>query len=154
MARMNAFFAWSTWVCITERPGDDVTYTNNWPHDEAVGNVPPPSLHLWSGFSVLLLLACVGLLVFYHARNKEEEINEALPLEDPLRNMKPTPSMKATLKYICPLWSRRKWFLRHSFRSVSSSICFQKLACPTGNILDCYLMAGYGIVYSTSGFRI
>jgi nitric oxide reductase subunit B len=45
-------------------------------------------------------LACVGLLVFYHARNKEEEINEALPLEDPLRNMKPTPSMKATLKYI------------------------------------------------------
>lgn len=48
----------------------------------------------------MLLLACVGLLVFYHARNKEEEINEALPLEDPLRNMKPTPSMKATLKYI------------------------------------------------------
>jgi nitric oxide reductase subunit B len=48
----------------------------------------------------ILLLACVGLLVFYHARNKEEEISEVLPLEDPLRNMKPTPSMKATLKYI------------------------------------------------------
>ncbi|MFC0183100.1 hypothetical protein ACFFJX_11240 [Pseudarcicella hirudinis] len=100
MAKMNAFFAWTAWVCITERPGDDVTYTNNWPHDESIGNIPPPSLHLWSGFSILMLLACVGLLVFYHARNKDEEISEVLPSEDPLRNMKPTPSMKATLKYI------------------------------------------------------
>ncbi|MEA1847546.1 nitric-oxide reductase large subunit [Chryseobacterium sp. MHB01] len=102
MAKMNAFFSWAAWVCITDRPGDDVSYTNNWPHDETIGNVPPPSLHLWSGFSVLLLLGCVGLLVLYHARNKEEEINERemLPLEDPLRNMKPTASMRATLKYI------------------------------------------------------
>ena len=102
MAKMNAFFSWAAWVCITDRPGDDISYTNNWPHDEIIGNVPPPSLHLWSGFSVLLLLGCVGLLVLYHARNKEEEINdmEMLPLEDPLRNMKPTPSMRATLKYI------------------------------------------------------
>jgi len=102
MAKMNAFFSWAAWVCITDRPGDDVSYTNNWPHDETIGNVPPPSLHLWSGFSVLLLLGCVGLLVLYHARNKEEEINgrDMLPLEDPLRNMKPTASMRATLKYI------------------------------------------------------
>lgn len=100
MAKMSAFFAWSAWVCITERPGSKVTYTNNWPHDELIGNVPSPSLHLWSGFSVLLLLTCVGLLVFYHARNKEEEISEQMPLDDPLRNMKPTASMRATLKYI------------------------------------------------------
>ncbi len=100
MNDMNAFFSWSTWVCITQRPGDDVTYTNNWPHDPLVGNTPSSSLHLWSGFSILMLLGCVGLLVFYHARNKEEEISEELPLEDPLRNMKPTPSMRATLKYI------------------------------------------------------
>lgn len=100
MQKMNAFFAWAAWVCITERPGDDVTYTNNWPHDELIGNTPPASLHLWSGFSILLLLGCVGLLVFYHAKNKDEEVNEILPLEDPLRNMRPTPSMRATLKYI------------------------------------------------------
>ena len=87
-------------MCITSRPGDNVTYTNNWPHDELVGNTPPSSLHMWSGFSILMLLACLGILVLYHARNKEEEIKEELPLEDPLRNMKPTPSMKATLKYI------------------------------------------------------
>ncbi|QIG88227.1 nitric-oxide reductase large subunit [Chryseobacterium sp. POL2] len=100
MDKMNAFFSWTTWVCITNRPNDDVSYTNNWPHDPTVGNIPSSSLHLWSGFSVLMLLVGVGALVFYHAKNREEEISEALPLEDPMRNMKPTPSMRATLKYI------------------------------------------------------
>ncbi|SFW83863.1 nitric-oxide reductase large subunit [Chitinophaga sancti] len=98
MRKMNAFFAWSTWVCITERPGGTVSYTNNWPGDETVGNVPSSSLHLWSGFSVLLLLACTGLLILYHARNAEETTT-ILPNEDPLRHTVITPSMKATLKY-------------------------------------------------------
>jgi nitric oxide reductase subunit B len=98
MRKMNAFFAWSTWVCITERPGGTVTYTNNWPGDETVGNVPSSSLHLWSGFSVLLLLACTALLILYHARNAEEHPT-ILPNEDPLRHTVITPSMKATLKY-------------------------------------------------------
>ncbi|PWV51483.1 nitric-oxide reductase large subunit [Chitinophaga sp. S165] len=100
MRLMAAFFAWSTWVCISERPdGTHVTYTNNWPGDELVGNVPSASLHLWSGFSVLLLLGCIALLVLYHVRNKEDE-HVDLPATDPLRNMQPTPSMKAVLKYI------------------------------------------------------
>lgn len=100
MRLMAAFFAWSTWVCISERPdGTHVTYTNNWPNDETVGNTPSASLHLWSGFSVLLLLGCIALLVLYHVRNHDDEHID-LPKQDPLRNMKPTPSMKATLKYI------------------------------------------------------
>jgi len=98
MRAMNAFFSWATWVCITHRPDSDVTYTNNWPGDELVGNVPPPSLHLWSGFSILLLLGCIGLLALYHARNPEEHAMQ-LPATDPLRSLSPTPSMKATLKY-------------------------------------------------------
>ena len=55
--KMDAFFAWSSWVCVTNRPGSDVSYTNNWPHDPVIGNTAPTSLHLWSGFSVLLLLS-------------------------------------------------------------------------------------------------
>ncbi|GAA3956098.1 nitric-oxide reductase large subunit [Chitinophaga oryziterrae] len=98
MRKMNAFLAWTTWVCITERPGSKATYTNNWPGDAIVGNIPPAALHLWSGFSILLLLACVGLLILHHAHNKDE-VPVVLPLEDPLRNEKATPSMKATLKY-------------------------------------------------------
>jgi len=99
MHKMAAFFAWASWVCVAERPGGTVSYTNNWPGDELVGNTPAAALHLWSGFSVLLLLACVALLVLYHVRNKEEA-PALLPATDPLRNMQPTPSMRATLKYV------------------------------------------------------
>lgn len=101
MRKLATFFSWTTWVCVTERPGSTSSYTNNWPGDEAVGNVPPAALHLWSGFSVLLLLACVAILLLYHVRNSHNEAPPAaLPAEDPLRNMQPTPSMRATLKYI------------------------------------------------------
>ena len=100
MDQMSAFFAWSTWVCSTNRPGDHVSYTNNWPYDPVVGNVASTSLQMWSGFSVLMLLVAVGILVYYHASNNEEEETERPPVEDPMRGMKPTPSMKAVLKYI------------------------------------------------------
>jgi len=99
MAKMNAFFAWTSWVCVASRPGSDVSYTNNWPHDPVIGNVAPTSLHLWSGFSVLMLLTAVGILVYYYAQSKEDE-EGPLPTEDPLRGMKPTASMRATIKYI------------------------------------------------------
>ena len=97
--KMDAFFAWSSWVCVTNRPNSDVSYTNNWPHDPVIGNVAPTSLHLWSGFSVLLLLFCVGILVYYYAQHKEEHVSK-VPESDPMRDLKPTASMRAVLKYI------------------------------------------------------
>ncbi|MBE7172913.1 MAG: nitric-oxide reductase large subunit [Williamsia sp.] len=100
MHLMNAFFFWASWACITERPGSKITYTNNWPPDKVLGNIPSSDLIWWTGFSVIILLLGIGLLVFYHASNKEEEIEEAtLPKRDPLLGIAATPSMNATLKY-------------------------------------------------------
>ncbi|MBE0647058.1 MAG: nitric-oxide reductase large subunit [Bacteroidales bacterium] len=100
MAYMNAFFFWASWACITNRPGSDITYTNNWPPDELVANVPTSSLILWTGFSVMVLLAGIGLMVWYYATRKEEQMKpEDLPKKDPLTGGIQTPSMRATLKY-------------------------------------------------------
>ncbi|MCX6256414.1 MAG: nitric-oxide reductase large subunit [Bacteroidia bacterium] len=100
MRDMNAFFFWAAWACITNRPGSDLTYTNNWPPDEKVGNVPSPGIILWTGFSVIMLLVGVGLLAYYHARNKSGVLDVSLlPQNDPLIGLNPTASMKATLKY-------------------------------------------------------
>lgn len=100
MREMNAFFFWAAWACVTNRPGANVTYTNNWPPDETIGNKPTNDLILWTGFSVIVLLAGIGILVFYHATSKEEPIDTAhLPQRDPLLGIAATPSMKATLKY-------------------------------------------------------
>lgn len=100
MKKMNAFFFWATWACVTERPGKDITYTSNWPHEELVGNKATSKHLFWSVFSIMVLLAGVGLVVLYYARNQEKDYSlEKYPEKDPLINLKATPSMKATLKY-------------------------------------------------------
>lgn len=100
MRKMNAFLFWATWACVTNRPDSDITYTNNWPPEELVANRPSADLHLWTGFSVILLIAGIGLLAFYYAANREDDLAaEEFPESDPLLGLKPTPSMKATLKY-------------------------------------------------------
>ncbi|HMA13268.1 MAG TPA: nitric-oxide reductase large subunit, partial [Kiloniellaceae bacterium] len=99
---LGAFFWWTAWATVTERPGDTITYTNNWPSEPLVGNRPPTSTFLWSAFSVIFLLAGIAALGWHHAvthgREAEEE-RHAPPMHDPLRLVTVTPSMKATAKY-------------------------------------------------------
>ncbi len=97
-AALSAFIWWSAWSAVTERPGKDITYTNNWPHDALVGNEPPSNLFIWTVFSVLFLIAGIALLGWYHARHKDEAPLE-LPATDPLAMIRVTPSMKASAKY-------------------------------------------------------
>lgn len=99
MKEMNCFFFWAAWTCVTQRPGHDITYTNNWPSDDMVGNRPAGTLILWTGFSVIMLLLGIGLLAFYYARGSRDDEFSGLPKNDPLLALNPTPSMKATLKY-------------------------------------------------------
>lgn len=100
MQKMNAFFFWAAWACVTERPGKDITYTSNWPGDELVGNHPTGDHLFWTMFSIVVLLLGIGLLGFYYAKNQDVEIGlEQYPENDPLLNLQATPSMKATLKY-------------------------------------------------------
>ncbi|HPR86083.1 MAG TPA: nitric-oxide reductase large subunit [Prolixibacteraceae bacterium] len=96
--QLNAFFFWISWSCVTDRPGQDITYTNNWPAEDLVGNKPAGSLLLWTGFSVIMLLAGIGLMVWFYAR-KRDESPESFPINFPLKNEVQTPSQKATLKY-------------------------------------------------------
>ncbi|TVZ28617.1 nitric oxide reductase subunit B [Gillisia sp. Hel_I_86] len=99
MRQMTGFFFWASWAAITERPGSDVTYTHNWPPDDLIGNKATGDLLLWTGFSIILLLFGIGMMIFYHARIKEEEQPER-PVEDPLMRQTITPSMLAVKKYL------------------------------------------------------
>ena len=65
--RSPRFFFWTSWACATERPGQHVTYTNNWPHEPLIGNRPTGANILWSIVSVVLLLAGIGALVWWRA---------------------------------------------------------------------------------------
>src|SRR5690606_14686780 len=88
--QLNAFFFWTSWACITNRPGKDISYTNNWPADNLVGNEPTGGMILWTGFSVILLLAGIGLMVWFYAVSKKEESLE-VPSSYPLKDIAQTP---------------------------------------------------------------
>ena len=99
---MNAFFFWTAWACVTNRPGSEVTYTQNWPPESLVGNAPTGQILVWSVVSFVLLLAGIGALSWYFAvqRGREEHHGaEGVPERDPLQALNPTPSMRATVKY-------------------------------------------------------
>ncbi|MGD2108405.1 MAG: nitric-oxide reductase large subunit [Phycisphaerae bacterium] len=97
---LNAFFFWASWACSTNRPGMDITYTNNWPPESLIGNRPTGSIIVWSVVSFVLLLAGIGALAWYFAVQRAGEHDDAdVPPRDPLLALNPTPSMRATLKY-------------------------------------------------------
>src|SRR6185369_2249836 len=70
---LAAFFWWTSWAAVTRRPGSDVTYTQNWPHEPLVGNTPTGGAVVWSVVSFVLLLAGIGALAWYHGRRVEPE---------------------------------------------------------------------------------
>ncbi len=97
---LAAFFWWTSWAAVTHRPGEQVTYTQNWPHEPLVGNRPTGAAVVWSVVSFVLLLAGIGALVWWHGSRKEPDaLAERLPLRDPLFGLHPTPSQRATVKY-------------------------------------------------------
>lgn len=97
---LSAFFWWTAWATMTNRMDGDITYTNNWPNEPLIDNKPPASMFLWSAFSVTFLLAGIGLMGWYYAvSHGKEEATSTLPATDPMRELRPTPSMMATAKY-------------------------------------------------------
>ncbi|MFB3785402.1 MAG: nitric-oxide reductase large subunit [bacterium] len=97
---MNAFFFWTAWACATNRPGQEISYTQNWPPEHWIDNQPTGPIVVWSVLSFVLLLAGISALAWYYAVSKPKTGEEPpLPDRDPLLALRPTPSMNATLKY-------------------------------------------------------
>ena len=96
----TAFIFWASWACVTERPGRDITYTHNWPPDDLVGNGPTPIMVVVSVVSFVLLLGGIGGLAWFFAASRDTWRSQpAAAPADPMLNMQPTRSMKATHKY-------------------------------------------------------
>ncbi len=99
LRQLVSFFFWTAWASAANRPGDTISYTSNFPSEPLVGNVPTPSAIVWTGVSVIILLASIGWMVWFYAAKKMEYASENVPNEDPLVELQLTPSQKATVKY-------------------------------------------------------
>ncbi|MEX1138255.1 MAG: nitric-oxide reductase large subunit [Bacteroidota bacterium] len=97
---LTAFYFWTSWAASTNRPGEEMTYTSNWPHEPLIRNIPTSDAIIWTGVSIILLLAGIGGMVWYHGSLQGGETPMSnLPSQDPLFSHKSTPSQKAVLKY-------------------------------------------------------
>ena len=100
LRKLSAFFFWTAWSATTNRPGETITYTHNWPYEPLVGNRPTGETVVWTGVSIIMLLAGISAMVWwYAAQGEEKEEDPPLPEADPLGHWVATPSQKATLKY-------------------------------------------------------
>ncbi|MFC3338414.1 nitric-oxide reductase large subunit [Paracandidimonas soli] len=97
---LTQFFFWTAWAASTERPNMAATYTNNWPHEPLIDNVPTAENVVWSIVSVIVLLAGIGLLVWGWSFLHKEEPEPQVPAKDPLAGFSLTASQKALGKYL------------------------------------------------------
>ena len=97
--QLTSYFAWSAWAGSTLRPGENYSYTNNWPPEPLVGNTPTADTMVWSVISLIALLGGTGALfaafgrwnwLGWHGRDRQE-----LRFRDP-QTVSLTPSQRAT----------------------------------------------------------
>lgn len=101
---LSAFYFWTAWGATTNRPGSDITYTSNWPHEPLVANQPTAGTFMWSIFSIIVLLAGIGAIVWYYAKQYDQWRDEMVPeagvaTADLMDRSVITLSMRATAKY-------------------------------------------------------
>jgi len=63
LRQFAAFVTWAAWASVAARPGEDYSYTNNFPYDPSVGNQPTPGALLWSALSLIVLLAGIAAVL-------------------------------------------------------------------------------------------
>ena len=68
LRQLAAFITWAAWASVANRPGEESSYTNNFPYDPDVGNRPTPGALLWSALSLLALLAGIAVVLLAFGR--------------------------------------------------------------------------------------
>ncbi|MCU7511783.1 MAG: nitric-oxide reductase large subunit [Ignavibacteria bacterium] len=118
LRELSAFFFWSSWAASTNRPGDNITYTSNWPHEKLVDNQPTGDSVVWTGVSIIMLLAGIGGMAWFYASREKKHPGIIYPSRDPLLGSKATPSQKAVVKYF---WTVAGLFLLQILMGVISA---------------------------------
>ncbi|MEO8154133.1 MAG: cbb3-type cytochrome c oxidase subunit I [Rhizobacter sp.] len=63
LRQFTAFVTWAAWASVAARPGEQHSYTNNFPYDPSVGNLPTSGALLWSALSLTVLLAGIATVL-------------------------------------------------------------------------------------------
>lgn len=96
---MTSFFFWTSWASAANRPNNTISYTSNFPSEPLIDNVPTSSSIIWTGVSIIALIAGIGIMVSFFVGTHALEDYKEVPARDPLIGSELTPSQTATVKY-------------------------------------------------------
>jgi nitric oxide reductase subunit B len=101
---LSAFFFWGGWVSAANRPGENYSYTHNWPYDPDAGNHPTSATYIWSFLSIFALFLGIGAVLYVYGQMKVlggepfVENGTSLTTSD-LENEYVRPTQRATYKF-------------------------------------------------------
>ncbi len=101
---LTAFFFWGGWVAAADRPGENYSYTHNWPYDPAAGNTPTTATYTWSIISIFALFLGIGVVLYVYGQMKSlggepfDGTGATLTTHD-LENEYVRPTQRATYKF-------------------------------------------------------
>jgi len=105
---VSAFFFWGGWVAAANRPGEDYSYTHNWPYDPEAGNFPTSAVFLWTFISIFALWIGISVVLYVYGQMKEQPVDvfdasegvngHSLTTSD-LENGYVRPTQRATYKF-------------------------------------------------------
>lgn len=72
---LTAFFYWGGWVSAANRPGQNYSYTHNWPYEPEVGNVPTTATFIWTFISIFALWIGISVVLYVYGQMKEQPID-------------------------------------------------------------------------------
>jgi len=90
------FIAWSALISIIDNPKSDGSYTNNWPYEPKLGNVPTPRNLFWTMVTIAIVLFLTALIVMVYEYLRVESIPD-LPLIGQPGTQEISPAQKAAI---------------------------------------------------------
>lgn len=99
-----AFLIYSSLTTIVHRPGKDFSYTNNWPYEPTMGNIPTANTFYWTWLSFCFVFFGFGVVLYIYHRYLSEP--DTAPRTPVLLGFKPlTPSQRKVGQYLLLLHS-------------------------------------------------
>lgn len=105
---VTSFFFWGGWVSAANRPGENYSYTHNWPYDPEAGNTATSATFIWTFISIFALWIGISVVLYVYGQMKQQPIDvfeasngvngHSLTTSD-LENGYVRPTQRATYKF-------------------------------------------------------